>query len=240
MTIAPAKEFLKQSEFEQLLDYRRSVANIYADLRRSDLSDEETCRRFRAQRDHLFASHPQSALSEVQRANFKALPYYPYDPKWRLVLPVNTKVEQETIKVELQGDGLVRMQRFGQIEFEVAGRAVSLSLFWVLGYGGGIFLQGLINAIIVFKKFWVLDYGGGIFLPFRDLTNEETTYGGGRYLLDTIKHADLGHEDNRLVIDFNYAYNPSCAYNPRWHCPLAPRENWLPVAISAGEQRYPD
>jgi hypothetical protein len=216
MTIAPAKEFLKQSEFEQLLDYRRSVANIYADLRRSDLSDEETCRRFRAQRDHLFASHPQSALSEVQRANFKALPYYPYDPKWRLVLPVNTKVEQETIKVELQGDGLVRMQRFGQIEFEVAGRAVSLSLFWVLGYGGGIFL------------------------PFRDLTNEETTYGGGRYLLDTIKHADLGHEDNRLVIDFNYAYNPSCAYNPRWHCPLAPRENWLPVAISAGEQRYPD
>jgi hypothetical protein len=216
MTIAPAKEFLKQSEFEQLLDYRRSVANIYADLRRSDLSDEETCRRFRAQRDHLFASHPQSALSEVQRANFKALPYYPYDPKWRLVLPVNTKVEQETIKVELQGDGLVRMQRFGQIEFEVAGRAVSLSLFWVMGYGGGIFL------------------------PFRDLTNEETTYGGGRYLLDTIKHADLGHEDNRLVIDFNYAYNPSCAYNPRWHCPLAPRENWLPVAISAGEQRYPD
>jgi hypothetical protein len=162
MTIAPAKEFLKQSEFEQLLDYRRSVANIYADLRRSDLSDEETCRRFRAQRDHLFASHPQSALSEVQRANFKALPYYPYDPKWRLVLPVNTKVEQETIKVELQGDGLVRMQRFGQIEFEVAGRAVSLSLFWVMGYGGGIFL------------------------PFRDLTNEETTYGGGRYLLDTI------------------------------------------------------
>jgi hypothetical protein len=192
------------------------VANIYADLRRSDLSDEETCRRFRTQRDHLFASHPQSALSEAQRVNFRALPYYPYDSNWRLVLPVNSEVEQETIKVELQGDGLVRMQRFGQIEFEVAGQAVSLSLFWVMGYGGGIFL------------------------PFRDLTNEETTYGGGRYLLDTIKHADLGHEDNRLVIDFNYAYNPSCAYNPRWHCPLAPRENWLPVAISAGEQRYPD
>jgi uncharacterized protein len=216
MKIAPDKQFLKQSQFEQLLDYRRSVADIYAELRRSNLSHEETSRRFRAQRDRLFASHPQSALSEAQRASFRALPYYPYNPNWRMVLPVNTAVEQETIEVELQGDGLVRMQRFGQIEFKVAGQTVSLSLFWVMGYGGGIFL------------------------PFRDLTNEETTYGGGRYLLDTIKHADLGHEDNRLVIDFNYAYNPSCAYNPRWHCPLAPRENWLPVAIPAGEHRYPD
>jgi len=206
---------LKQSPFEELLDYRRSVADIYADLRRPDLSDEEKCRRFRLKREILFTGHPQSALSEEQRASFKGLRYYPYDPAWRLVLPVDTKVEQAIIEVELQGDGLVRMQRFGQIHFEVAGQAVSLSLFWVMGYGGGIFL------------------------PFRDRTNGHGTYGGGRYLLDTIKHADLGQEAAGLVIDFNYAYNPSCAYNPEWHCPLAPQENWLPVAIPAGEQRYP-
>jgi uncharacterized protein (DUF1684 family) len=84
--------------------------------------------------------------------------------------------------------------------------------------------------------FWVLGYGGGVFLPFRDLTSGYETYGGGRYPLDTIKHADLGQEGAQLVIDFNYAYTRSCAYNGRWDCPLAPAENWLPVAIRAGEQ----
>ena len=69
----------------------------------------------------------------------------------------------------------------------------------------------------------------GVFLPFLDETNRSETYGGGRYLLDTIKGADLGREGERLVIDFNYAYNPSCAYNSRWQCPLAPQENWLPA-----------
>lgn len=207
---------VKRSTYEELLDYRRAVAEIYANLRRPGPSDEEKCREFRRQREILFATHPQSALSAEQKAQHKGLCYYPYDPKWRFVLPVDTNVEQAIIEVELQGDGLVRMQRFGRVDFEVAGRQVSLSLFWVMGYGGGIFL------------------------PFRDLTNEQATYGGGRYLLDTIKHVDLGHEGNRLVLDFNYAYNPSCAYNPHWHCPLAPRENWLPVAIPAGEQRYPN
>ena len=84
----------------------------------------------------------------------------------------------------------------------------------------------------------IMGYGGGIFLPFGDLTCGRETYGGGRYLLDTIKHADLGHEDAGLVIDFNYAYNPSCAYSPRWSCPLTPPENRLPVAIPVGEQSY--
>ncbi len=205
---------MSRSPFEELLDYRRSVAEIYANLRRSDLSEAEKCHQFRRKRDELFGTHPQSALSAEQKARFTGLGYYPYDPAWRFVLSVDTNVEQAVIEVQLQEDGLTRMQRFGQIHFAVGGQKVSLSLFWILGYGGGIFL------------------------PFRDLTNGDTTYGGGRYLLDTIKQADLGHEDNRLVIDFNYAYNPSCAYNPRWHCPLAPRENWLPVAIPAGEQRY--
>jgi len=88
--------------------------------------------------------------------------------------------------------------------------------------------------------FWVLGYAGGFFLPFRDATSHTTTFPGGRYLLDTIKGADLGQEGGRLILDFNYAYNPSCAYSPQWDCPLAPPENVLPVEIRAGEQRYPD
>ena len=63
-----------------------------------------------------------------------------------------------------------------------------------------------------------------------------TTYGGGRYLLDTVKGADLGTEDGRLVLDFNYAYNPSCAYDPSWACPLAPPGNRLAIAVEAGER----
>jgi uncharacterized protein (DUF1684 family) len=84
--------------------------------------------------------------------------------------------------------------------------------------------------------FWLDAYGGGVFLPFTDGTSGSDTYGGGRYVLDTVKGADLGEEDGRLVLDFNFAYNPSCAYDPRWVCPLSPPENRLPVAVRAGEQ----
>jgi hypothetical protein len=86
--------------------------------------------------------------------------------------------------------------------------------------------------------YWVEGYGGGLFLPFKDLTNGGKTYGGGRYLYDTIKGADLGAGNGALVLDFNYAYNPSCAYNPRWICPLPPRENALYAAVEAGELAF--
>ena len=170
--------------------------------------------RFRKGRDLLFAEHSQSPLSEVQKASFTGLDYYGYDPALRCALPVEYDVEPGTIEVELQEDGLVRLQGFGRVRLPINDGEHSLSLFWIAGYGGGVFL------------------------PFKDTTRGPETYGGGRYLLDTIKHADLGSEDGRLVLDFNYAYNPSCAYNPRWHCPLSPPENNLPVGIRAGEKSY--
>jgi uncharacterized protein (DUF1684 family) len=72
-----------------------------------------------------------------------------------------------------------------------------------------------------------------IFLPFRDATSGKETYGAGRYL-------DLQARDDEVVIDFNYAYNPYCAYNPDWNCPLPPAENWLKVPIRAGEKAFAD
>ncbi|MEM7348415.1 MAG: DUF1684 domain-containing protein [Chloroflexota bacterium] len=204
------------SKFEELADYKRQVAAIYATLRRPDLTLEEKCHHFRQGRDQLFATHPQSALTTEQRQTFTHLPYYPYDPAWRLVLPVDKNVSPDIIEITLQHDGATRLQRFGKVHFEMSGQAISLSLFWILGYGGGIFL------------------------PFRDLTNKQETYGGGRYLLDTIKHADLGYEQDRIVLDFNFAYNPSCAYNSAWFCPLAPAENQLPIAVPVGEKQYPN
>ena len=84
--------------------------------------------------------------------------------------------------------------------------------------------------------YWLNEYAGGIFIPFRDATSGGETYGGGRYLWDSAKGADLGSTDGLLTIDFNYAYHPSCTYDAAWSCPLAPQENWLPVAIEAGER----
>jgi hypothetical protein len=82
---------------------------------------------------------------------------------------------------------------------------------------------------------WLGSYGNGIFVPLRDATAGRTTYGAGRYLLDTVKGADLGRRGDAWVLDLNFAYNPSCAYDPAWACPLAPLGNRLEVEIPVGE-----
>jgi len=81
--------------------------------------------------------------------------------------------------------------------------------------------------------YWLETYGGGVFVPFRDATCGVESYGAGRYLLDTVKGADLG---GSLTLDFNFAYNPSCAWDDRWACPLTPPANRLAVRIEAGER----
>ena len=86
------------------------------------------------------------------------------------------------------------------------------------------------------EVYWIDSYGGGVFVPFRDATSGSATYGAGRYLIDTAKGADLGGTGSSLVLDFNYAYHPSCAHDPRWSCPLAPRANWLTVPVEDGER----
>jgi uncharacterized protein (DUF1684 family) len=206
------------TDYLELLDYRRAVSGIYAGARgeRADSPPDQAARsqRFRIERDTLFKRHPQSPISEAHKERFSGLGYFDYDPSLRFTAPVEHDVEPETLEITLQDDGPLRLRRFGKVRFRVEGDRLTLSLFWISGYGGGVLL------------------------PFKDLTSANETYGGGRYLLDTIKHADLGSENGRLIIDFNYAYNPSCAYDPHWHCPLAPAENSLPVRIAAGEKRY--
>jgi len=91
--------------------------------------------------------------------------------------------------------------------------------------------------------YWIDVYGGGLFLPFRDRTAPRETYGGGRYLIDTVKGSNFPSMTRegaavRITLDFNYAYNPSCAYHYRWACPLAPPENHLSVAVRAGERVF--
>jgi len=199
-----------------LLDYRRRVAAIYACVRNGESDMAERHRRFRVQRDALIRTHPQSALAPEQRARFTGLRYWQYNPSYRFVVPVEPVKREHVYELDLGDDGIVRMKPFGTLGFTLAGQACTLTLFWLMGYSGGLFL------------------------PFRDLTSGAETYGGGRYLLDTAKHADLGQVGDSLVIDFNFAYNPSCAYDSRWVCPLAPEENRLAVRIEAGELDFGD
>ena len=86
--------------------------------------------------------------------------------------------------------------------------------------------------------YWFEGYAGGLWLPFADATNGTRTYGGGRYLYDTIKGADLGATSDGFILDFNFAYNPSCAFDERWSCPLSPPENKLPLPVRAGERAF--
>ncbi|MEX2502624.1 MAG: DUF1684 domain-containing protein [Trueperaceae bacterium] len=199
-----------------LLDYRRRTAQLYAVARDVALPDAERCRRFRAGKDRLFREHPASPLDAAQRATFDGLPYAPFDAAWRTVARVDADVPPASFEVNVGDDGVVTLQRAAYLRFELAGSERRLTAFWLAGYGGGLFV------------------------PFRDGSNDagggRGSYGGGRYLLDTIKHADLGSEDGGLVLDFNYAYAPSCAHAPRWVCPLAPPENALDVVIDAGER----
>ncbi len=198
-----------------LADWRRRVAEVYTATRNAPAAEQPAAwHAFQMARDNLFKSHPQSPLNDTERAAFTALDYYPYDPDWRVIGKLNTDVVPETLSMWLLSDGEFRYTRVACIDFTVKGIRASLSLFWVEGYGGGIFL------------------------PFKDTTNSQTTFGGGRYLYDTIKGADLGVHTTSIVLDFNYAYNPSCAYNSDWVCPLSPPENRLPFGVTAGEKIF--
>jgi uncharacterized protein (DUF1684 family) len=183
----------------ELADWRRRVAEMYSTVRQLD--PEQGWKAFRTERDWLLKTHAQSPLSQSQRETFRELEYFRYDPEWRLTAQLEPLTSRSTIVVDLGEDGDIRMAEIGKVLIR---SDVRLSLFWVEGYGGGLFL------------------------PFGDRSNGEATYGGGRYLIDGIKGADLGMQGKRIILDFNFAYNPSCVYDERWVCPLPPAQNQLP------------
>jgi uncharacterized protein len=195
-----------------LLDWRRQVAELYAEIR-STPDAVAAWQRWTRERTRLLREHPESPVPPAERGAYSGPHVYDYDPDWRLLASVQTA---EPVRLELPTSGSAPMAftRFGQAAFSAGGRVLTLDLYWLEGYGGGLFV------------------------PFADLTNGSATYGAGRYLWDSIKGADLGVQDGRLVLDFNFAYPPSCSYDPSWLCPLAPPANRLPVAVPAGERLH--
>jgi len=193
-----------------LLEYRRIVSEMYVAVR-EDGGGANTWSHWRTDRDELFATHPQSALSPEAQDTFSGLPYFPYDPAWRIEAAV-APIASHEVQIGHSGQGETAFTPVGRVRLDSPAGEVDLTLFWLGGYGGGLFL------------------------PFRDGTSGTDSYSGGRYLLDTVKGADLGHEDGLIVLDFNYAYHPSCVHDSHWSCPLAPPENWLEGEVRAGER----
>jgi uncharacterized protein (DUF1684 family) len=195
----------------ELLDWKRRVFALYAAARSSD-DPGAAWRTWRAGRDALFRNHPQSPLSAGERQNFIGIDYFDYEPAFRVLGEVRRGDDQIRDVAASSGE-TVRFRRFGSVRFQLSGEAQELALYWLEGYGGGVFL------------------------PFADATSGSETYGAGRYVLDTVKGADLGDggRHGSLVLDLNFAYNPSCAYDPAWACPLAPPGNIVPVPLRVGE-----
>ncbi|WEK60059.1 MAG: DUF1684 domain-containing protein [Candidatus Microbacterium colombiense] len=194
----------------EVVDWRRRVFALYDAVRREE-SPEDAHELWRIERDDLMLHHPATALSAEDRASFSGLPIAPYDASWRFELPI-LAAEAASFDFATGTDGVVPFERIGRVEVPDVG---SLDV-WRLA-----------------------SYGGGLFIPLRDALAGAPggTYGGGRYLIDTVKGADLGSdaEAGTIVLDFNFAYNPSCAYDPAWACPLAPPGNVLAVPVPVGE-----
>jgi uncharacterized protein len=212
------------SDYLDLYDYRCRVADMYRMRRQATLAGEDAAtvlERFREARNELFVKHAQSALDVEQKRKFQGLRYFLYNPAMCVEADIDTGVEPVQLSVVMNAEETMTMTTVGQLHFTLEDVRVALSLYWL-------------NI-----------YGGGLFLPFRDTTSPAESYGGGRYLFDTIKGSEflastaaLGIE--RILLDFNYAYNPSCAYNDRWVCPLAPVENRLSIPVRAGEMKFKD
>ena len=188
-------------------DWRRRVHDLYRVVR-SGADPAAAHAAWVAGREKLLREHPASPVTVVADGG-TASSVAPYDSAFRFVVEVDTGVDAIRREVATGTDGVVALQRCGRVELP--------------GLGG-------------LDVWWVGGYGGGVFLPLHDATSGGATYGGGRYVLDTVKGADLGGDAGGLVVDLNFAYQPSCAYDPAWACPLPSVGNTLGAPVPVGEQ----
>jgi hypothetical protein len=214
-----------------LADWRRRIASLYAEVRRLSETDVPAALAlWRSTREAMFRDHPSSPLPADRRAGFTAA-HFDHDPSLRF-------------EVEVIPDAELPARHITPSAIAFAG-APAIAMHLEISAGGSMSFTRIGRVEIPFVEgprrlcvFWMAGYAGGLFIPFRDATNGNETYAAGRYLIDAAKAADLGGDLARgtLTLDFNFAYQPSCAFDPKWGCPLAPPENHLNIAIRAGER----
>jgi len=166
----------------------------------------------REQKDRFFASHSQSPIPFEERQQFKGLDYYPADPDFRFELELHEHAEKKTIEIEDTQGNEREFLRWGEFRFKIGDKECTLQAY---------------KSDPQEER---------LFVPFRDETSGRETYGAGRYLdLEPEEHHTA---EGEWILDFNKAYNPWCAYSEFYACPFVDPENWLKVAITAGEKKY--
>jgi len=166
----------------------------------------------REEKDGFFKMHPQSPLPNEDRRKFRGLNYYPPDFDYRFELKLREHEQKKIVEIEDTQGNLRKFYRWGEFEFKIGDHNCKL------------------------QAYKSSPHETRLFVPFRDATSGKETYGAGRYL-------DLDSGDHKTphgywILDFNRAYNPWCAYSDRYACPFVDPENWLKVAIRAGEKNF--
>jgi uncharacterized protein len=178
----------------------------------TDLDSKDWIRQvqdFRKGKDEFFATSHESPLAHGNTDSLKMLRYFPPDPKYKVQVTLHKYDNPEKISMNTSKGTRQQFHRLGYFEFDIEGKKVKLHAYRS-----------------------VERESNELFIPFRDGTSGKESYGAARYL-------DIGEtSDDNYGIDFNYAYNPYCAYTDVYICPLPPKENWLEVRILAGEMKY--
>ena len=173
-------------------------------------NDQKETKKFQHELDKAYKSKEGSPLPEGKRKKFKGHDFFPIDMKYKVVAKFTRASGAEPFQMKTSTDRLPDYVVYGVAEFELDGRTFQLNIYQSID----------LSKTVKYRKH--------LFLPFTDLTSGGESYGGGRYIDLEIPEGDT------IVIDFNRAYNPYCAYSGRYSCPIPPVENSLDTAIKAG------
>ena len=172
---------------------------------------------FRDGRDKEFRDKKESPLKEEDFPIFKSLNYFPVDENFRVEADFTRTSDEKYFQMPTSSGKNKKFVKFGVLKFKLGGKDYSLNVY-----------QTDAETLLKFPE-----YADLLFVPFKDATGGKTTYGGGRYI--DIKAPSGG----KVILDFNLAYNPNCAYgSDRYSCPIPPKENFLQMEINAGEKSY--
>ncbi|MEX0968348.1 MAG: DUF1684 domain-containing protein [Bacteroidia bacterium] len=180
----------------------------------SEENHREEIAGLRVEKDSLFKDPATTPIPEAERSSFKRLNYFPLDSAFFVKAKFEILPQPEVVNIAYTNGGTEAYTRYARLDFKLKGEKQSL-----FAYRSNDFLSSK-------------EYRNAVFIPFMDPSNGRETYGGGRFLDVEIP------EDEEMMLDFNLAYNPYCAYNAEYTCPIPPRENLLGVPVLAGEKNY--
>lgn len=194
----------------------KKILSLLLLLQVSLTMSQETAQEFQDNLNKEFATRAESPLTEEDFKVFKALEFYPIDEKFIVEAKFVRTPREKVFKMKTSTSRLPEYKKYGELLFQIDGKDFKLNLY---------------QNLELSKKEGYEDY---LFLPFSDLTCGKESYIGGRYI-------DLRIPKTKTVtIDFNKAYNPYCAYNHKYSCPIVPLENDLAIEILAGVKKFHD